>query len=674
MMTPPPSRPSDRRLWNFVDGALLAAGLWLALSMPVALAGGANDDYHYARLATEILDGHWLGPFDQLTLSTGAFFPVFLAAAAALVVPIQIAIRCVYLLGAVLLARGVGRITGNRAGASFCLALLVFSPVPFDFSAYPLLREPLYDGLTLVVLGLATWCWLTRPLLWRNLLLGLALGMFWLTREEGVVLLPSLGLLALWSVWPDAADRLPGISGFVHAIRWRRAAVQIVVPAVGWLVPVLVVSGLNDSFYGVFRTNDFQNGPFPQAYGALARIKPDHWQAYVPVSNDALQRAYAVSPAARELEPYLQGEIGQRWTGIGCTNHPIPDCHDLQAGWFMWALRESITAAGHYGSAIDADRFLIRLAHQIDAACEAGTLPCLAPRQGYLPPLRTAYLLPFLHSVLRITRGVLQLGPVSLIAPLSAVDGLGVETFSRVTQASPLTPPMAYADARGWLVWGWFVGRDPSMRLSIGGPPATVVWSDMRYHPDPGLIPRLHRDATIAQRFVARVRCQPGDCALLLTAGDTLRATWPLASLKPGWLLDKPDVAMLIDRVEPRPRELDTFNQPTLRSRVLALSARLLPILTTIAVPLAGLWILAMLVLDIRRRRLQATTVLGLAIGGAIAARVAMLALLEATSFFAEFRYQAPALTLALALVGLAIPAMLRAYSGARHPDRQEHA
>ena len=622
---------------------LCGINLRLAAGFPVAMLGGNYDDLHFITIADALLDGHWLGHFDQLTLAHGPFYPMFLALVTILAIPVHVATQCVYLLGSLVVARVAGSLTDSRATATFCFARLALSPVPFDYSAMWFRREPLYDGLVLLVLGLAG-----RVFLWTShwvagMLLGLAVAAFWLTREEGVFLLPSLCLLSAWRVWPCVAHIRRGTreAGLVRAfLPSRQAALVVAIPVISCLIPILLIAGIDDAVYGVFRTNDFQHGPFPDAFGALSRIQQNHWQRYVPVPRDARERAYSVSDAARELKPFLEGDLARYWIPIGCTNHPIPDCDDFQSGWFVWALRDAAAAAGHYVSATDADRFYRRLADEINAACDAQTVPCGAPRSGLLPPFRSDYIHPILTSIRHVVDDTVALGPLTTIPWLRTSPGVPTERYRRFVFGSHIVPQGVFADAPGWQIAGWVVGSDPTMNLSIAAPPATAVKSDLLFSPDAVLPTTLHRDATISQRFSDELYCQPVDCTLRLSRGDTIVGSWPVATLAPGRLLDQPEAAVHIDLVTPLPAPFAAFNRPTLRLYILEQLARFVPLLTTAGLPIALIWVGWITVGDIRRRRLQAMTAFAAAVLLALIARVAMLGLLDATSWQTEFRYE----------------------------------
>jgi cation transport ATPase len=65
------------------------------------------------------------------------------------------------------------------------------------------------------------------------------------------------------------------------------------------------------------------------------------------------------------------------------------------------------------------------------------------------------------------------------------------------------------------------------------------------------------------------------------------------------------------------------------------------------------LWTLWRCARDLLRRRIETTTLLAAATATAIASRIALLAVLDATSIPVQFRYEIPAMVLVPALIGL---------------------
>lgn len=399
--------------------------------MPIAFYGGAHDDFLFVREADALLHGGWLGPFDRLTLSKGPVFPLFLAGCARLGLSPQIGAELVLLAGGRVAAGVLAAFAGRRWIGTLAFGLVAADPAPLDLIATDLMREPLYAGLLLLVLGLAARTWLPggpRPV--AASALGLAFAAFFATRQEGVLLLPALALLAGFRLRALGREPAP----------WRTGLVAFGLPVLTAVLPLLLLAAIDARAYGVFRIDDMDAGPFPRAYGAFARIASDARVRYVPAPADARARAYRVSPAARSLAPYLEGEGLAYWSAPGCGENPIPGCaREIQAGWFMWALREAAVRAGHYRTARDADRFWRRVADEIDAACDRHAIPCGPRRATLRPPLDRASVGPILAETWRAAVATARLGPPHLGSypsrPFAAAD-----VYREVVRGAPPAP------------------------------------------------------------------------------------------------------------------------------------------------------------------------------------------------------------------------------------------
>ncbi|HYN43588.1 MAG TPA: hypothetical protein VE129_17555, partial [Thermoanaerobaculia bacterium] len=202
------------RLRWILAGALVAlfAG-WLHSVLPLTAIGDAShDDALYIRLADSAARGEWLGPYDETTLSKGPFFPLFAAAAHRAGIPLFQAERSLYAGACALLVLSVASAVRTNAMRFVLFAILILNPVVVTRAA----REGIYPALTLLVLagGIGVLCWLPsshrRAAPWAGLC-GVSLGALWLTREEGIWIVPSVALLlgaAALRVAADPAARL----------------------------------------------------------------------------------------------------------------------------------------------------------------------------------------------------------------------------------------------------------------------------------------------------------------------------------------------------------------------------------------------------------------------------------------------------------------------------------
>lgn len=384
---PSPALASLRRN-GWVWGAALLVVLKLSLlrAQPIYAIGNAiHDEELFLRLARAIADGRWLGAYDHLTLAKGPVYSAFIAANYYLGLPLRLAEQLVYVGACALVVRALAPVLAAGWARLLVFATLLWNPLTYEGEHMTrVLRQHLTTPFALIVAGalLALALRRDRPFAARlpwALTAGLAFGLFWITREEGIWIVGMTGLLA-------AAAFAPVVTG----PRGRRGAALglLLATVLAAAAPLLTVATLNLRHYGWFGPTEFHARDFRDAYGALVRIQAGPSLPYVAVSREAREAAYAVSPAFAELRPHLEGEIGDRWSN---KEDFRPEERQIGSGWFMWALRDAVAAAGHTGSAAEALAFYRRIADEVNRACDEGRLPARPPRSGFFPPWHSAY-------------------------------------------------------------------------------------------------------------------------------------------------------------------------------------------------------------------------------------------------------------------------------------------
>ena len=425
--------------------------LWLRGAFPViALADAGHDDLLFVRMAAYLGMGNWLGDYNNLTHSKGAAYPIFLLLNHASGLPVKFTEHVIYLAAALFLSSLIGKIYGRRSAFAASFVLLAFMPVAWNpETGGRIVREGFYVGLGVVLFALAVQCFVLsksesvvqefRQKRVFLVLLGFAAGVYWLTREEGIWLLPSLAILVFYWLWTRRAMLRP----------WRTAALLIGLPLVPALLTVEALNAANYVKYGVFRNNDFRSADFQAAYGALSRIKHGQWRRYVVFPKDARARAYAFSPAARELQPHFEGSTGESWRYAGCTQTATAQCPEILSGWFMWALRDAVEKAGHYRSAPEAQSFYLRLASEINSACDQHPGECLPQRQSMVPPWRGHYVMDAARASGQVFGSLATMGgaPVGIGASRGAPRELALFALVTNNSLAPLEPSAGSAAA-----------------------------------------------------------------------------------------------------------------------------------------------------------------------------------------------------------------------------------
>lgn len=472
----PPAPASRRWLWAAI--ALTAAKLWLTGSQTIHAIGPAlHDDRLFVRLAARLLDGQWLGPYDQFTLAKGPLFPLFIAGVFQLGLPLLLAQQTLYAGACAAVTRALAPWL-RTAWVQFSLyAVLLLNPMSWDAGHLSrLMRQNLATPLALlVVAGLIQWFARRRESGRRQAgpaaLAGLCLGGFWLTREESVWLLPAVALLLAALAW---TLRGAGTAG------WRPLAAGLGVFLSGYAAPLLAVSTLNLRHYGWFGTVEFRAGEFQDAYGALTRLRVGPPLPQVPVTREMREAAYAVSPTFAQLQPHLEGAVGDHW--IERNLFPAAE-RQIRGGWFIWALRDAMTAAGLAPDAGTALRNYRRLADEINAAADAGRVPAGPRRSGFLPPLGPELARPLRDGAIEcgayfiLFRGFTAYSPDSIgdYADLKPFRDLVGTRLSHAPRSPDPAPPTQSALDSARLGWLDQLGRALARAFACAGPILLLV-------------------------------------------------------------------------------------------------------------------------------------------------------------------------------------------------------
>ncbi len=511
---------------------------------PRAIGGAHADDALFIRLATSLTEGHWLGDYDQMTLVKGAFFPAFIAFSHWLGTPLLVAQQLVALLASAVMSLVLYRLGLGRWWAIALFFMLAFNPVPWHPDPLRVTREPLYASLGLIVIALAALVLFERTGSFRRrslmaLFLGLSFSAYWLTREESIWLYPSLLLLGAVAIF--LSDRTTE--------SMKGGLASLVFATGGFVLVAGGVASLNVAYYGSFLTNEVREGDMARAYGALMRIQQDVPVPRVFFSTDAAQRAYEASPAARELEPSFSGENGQSWRRIGCEALSLDPCPPgFGGGWFMWALRDAVKAAGHMADAAAAQRFYAKLAREINDACDRKAIACSAERSSMTPAMSWTDIMDVPSRAFHAAALLLNFGGGNVGSPESEGQPEQLAAFEKMVGViSRPTGPKA-----GWVLEGWVAAPTCVPQPSVvDGNGANVARSvSIREAPDVVSYFEARGKNALARRFTVTTACQSADCRLLLSGcGDSGKGV-ALAELQKGLHPTADSAVLFLDNIE----------------------------------------------------------------------------------------------------------------------------
>lgn len=395
------------------------------------------DDLLYLRLAK---DFYWGYEFDQLAFVRRPGFPIWIGVINAVGLSFALVQKLTYLLVVGLFSHVASKLGTNKALILGAAILSLYHP-----HAPALLMRITPDGAyTLSVMfclsffGLSTLAsnrkWATT---W-GILSGLGAGWAYATREEHIVLLALFASIAMINV-------------FIYWRLERKSFRPLILVASCTAIVPLLFSSINYYHFGVFALSEFSSKSFQSTYQAALSLPQKPGLERVPLSRDALESLYRVSPSWAKLKPHIE-KSSPGWARL--TSSTTGDPNEVGAGAFPWMLKSSVDDIGAYTSAKSADEFYFTLAEEIQQAQKRGELESRGPIISQLDPDWRAWLPRFLNSSTKLA-GRLVL-PESIIIPYhSAFSGTSdLKQLYHDTLKRPIeqpTPNIRSVVADGWM-------------------------------------------------------------------------------------------------------------------------------------------------------------------------------------------------------------------------------
>lgn len=353
---------------RFALACFLVVYLVLASARPYGVVMWQRyDDGLYIRLARSLAAGDWLGTYNQLTLVKGPAYPLFLALNSFTGIPLSLSEPTLYFGACLFFAASIYRVRPSRLLFFSVFAAALLCPAVYIVRDR-VLREFFFDAELMVLMGLWMRLFLTgvRPGYLLMIASGLVLGLFWMTREESILIVPCLVVMAAF----------PLVNQFKGSL--KPTLVTLVVVCASAVTVKTAVGTLNYVHYGRFVTDEMVDGSFQRVLVAMQRVGAVYNKPYVPVPKEAREAIAQQSPTFAMIKPTID-KIG---VDAFCKITP-ESCGDIAGGYYLWAIRDAAATQGAHVSAAAAQAYYEKMAIEIEQACASGRLQCVS----WLPPL-----------------------------------------------------------------------------------------------------------------------------------------------------------------------------------------------------------------------------------------------------------------------------------------------
>lgn len=391
------------------------AYVFIYVNLPMFLfPASGHDDGLYISHAHYIASGHWLGPYSQFTLMKGPGYPLFLTLISLTGIHLALAHSLLYALSVWVLSYATSKVF-----KSVFLSICVLEVLLWHFGPHSMrvIRDVISSPQILIVFSFAILAFFvlkgTVSKLMSALLAGLIFGWFWITREDGIIALPSMLIL-----FACAFHRT------YSAQRSMKPFLKVSAAFVSSYVAVLAIIGfINLRVYNTFTTDDI-NGSFESAFEALESVEPDVYIPYSAVPKTSREKIYKISPTFSQLRPLIEGPSSpiQKWKTPSCSYYPAV-CGDYATGWFMWALRDAVAMHGDYSSPRAATAFYTKVHDEVKNACDSEVIICYHNALPFMPHVNKTQIF---RSVASLESAVYELS-LETPPPLNGVTSMGTE-------------------------------------------------------------------------------------------------------------------------------------------------------------------------------------------------------------------------------------------------------
>lgn len=342
----------------------------LLTGLPIfAHPGADHDDGMMVKMAESLMNGRWLGDYNELTLVKGLFFPLFLAINGLFGIPYSISVPGFYTIACVLFIFGTKKLFKNELPLYILFAVLMFMPISFANETFTrVYRNSLIAGQVLMIAGSLVALYLNRfeknkiLIIW-SLLSGLAVASLWHSREDGIWIIPlTLGVLLI-----------SGMTILVKKELSKKEKVKkgliVSLPIVILICTTVLISTINYGVYGIYTTNELNDSNYTKTIKLIYSVEATEAVHNVSVPRSSMEKIYAATPSLNAIRDEIDASM-DRWSWYDQAA-PVREVED---GWFFWSIREAVANSGYYRDAQTADNFYGQVNAELEEAFESGQL------------------------------------------------------------------------------------------------------------------------------------------------------------------------------------------------------------------------------------------------------------------------------------------------------------
>lgn len=372
-----------KKFWKknwFIICILIFTIIRLVLTASIPITGFPSqvyDDDLMVKMAESIRSGNWLGEYDSNTLVKGPFFPFLLALINYIGLSYINVMNIIYIMACAYFIYTIKNLFKSKISLLIIYILLIFNPVSYaSWTLQRVYRNGITLAQVLFIIGSMYTLYERRNqksikgLIVFPIIAGLALSSLWLTREDGIWILPFvLMVIIITIVSLIVKNRIDNIKKIRINKNLVLKLITAVLPMILLIVSLNIVRLVNKNYYGVSVYNEISDGYFGKVIKIMYSVKTDENIEYVTVTRKKLNMLYEQSETLNSIKNELEKSMNA-WDGADRK----PGDGQVEDGWFWWALKSAVEEKGMYENAEMANEFYKKIYEEIDTAIKEGNL------------------------------------------------------------------------------------------------------------------------------------------------------------------------------------------------------------------------------------------------------------------------------------------------------------
>ena len=343
---------------------------FLVHDLPIAANVGLGvDDMLMINMTDSIVNGNWIGEYNDIILTKGPTFPLILVAIYYLKIDYITMMTVLYTLSCLCLIFVLNKRIKSKFLLFLIYALTIFTPVMYSYQVMQrVYRNAIIPSLAIFIISGYLYLFFTRndekKTKWRlfaSFATGFALALFWYTREDSIWMIPFIIFISAATV----------ISILIES---RKITKKFLKTLLIILIPIIVVLGYkniicyqNLKHFGVYTV--YNNEAYKKAMKSLKEVKKYYYYDNIDITTTKLQKISQVSGALANIYPRLI-ELVYGYSLIDSS----PENGEVVNGWFPWALKGAMSEKGYYLDARKTNDFYNTLHAEIQNGLKNGTL------------------------------------------------------------------------------------------------------------------------------------------------------------------------------------------------------------------------------------------------------------------------------------------------------------